>query len=181
VADLLLQAWEDDFNKRQLKEPRPGKNRHGKAPVNGGRLKPLAEADFHKPLTAAQLATIFGTTPGFIEATIKTLLENKVLDPSLMLEPSATKEEGKTEVARLYPPLVAFHIGSQLDSPRGEEFRRSHGRLLVDYCLNHGKREIVELKERLAIAEAALRYSKENSSDLTAVSSGNGSVGASKG
>jgi hypothetical protein len=40
IADLLLQAWEDDFDKKQIKEPRPGKSRHGKAPVNGGRLKP---------------------------------------------------------------------------------------------------------------------------------------------
>jgi hypothetical protein len=43
VADLLLQAWEDDFDKKQIKEPRPGKSRHGKAPTNGGRLKPPAE------------------------------------------------------------------------------------------------------------------------------------------
>ncbi|MDR1920388.1 MAG: SseB family protein [Candidatus Adiutrix sp.] len=35
IADLLLQAWEDDFNRKQPKEPRSGKNRHGKLAAAG--------------------------------------------------------------------------------------------------------------------------------------------------
>ena len=151
IQGLLLNHWAEALVKVGPRmRPRKTKKETSSEPP-----KAFSAADFAAPMTAEQMAGLFAVDIDFIEEVMHNLAERHIIDrAALGLVPDNASAEGEAAElpVQLYQPLVAFHIGYQLDSDHGREFRRWHAQLLYDYCLTKGRdaAEKIELQRRLA-------------------------------
>ncbi|MDR1045023.1 MAG: hypothetical protein LBP33_07900 [Candidatus Adiutrix sp.] len=83
---------------------------------------PFSEIDFDRPMTKHQMAAIFGTSENEIARQMAGLANKGILNISDHSINIAEQDARKTP--NHYDSLVAFHIGNQLDAPRGHEFRQ---------------------------------------------------------
>lgn|GEM_PF-6697602 len=131
------------------------RSKQGRQLIEGRNTQiPIPDIDFSRPFTSSEMAETFGVSENALIREIAALEEAGNLDLS-RLSVSIDEEPGAN---RIYDPLVAFEVGSRIQGPRGDEFRRWLTHLMQEYCLERRRREMeqIELKQQLAEAEASI-------------------------
>jgi hypothetical protein len=181
----IFLSWALKINLRAAQDDRSPfleRSKKGRKPVEGKYAQfPISVIDFAQPFTAGDLADIFGVSENDI---IKELanLETKGMDMSALSITLDEPENGRSKAGefRYYENVVTFHIGYQIQGPRGDEFRRWHSSLLLDFCVDQksNEAELAELKGQLADArqsiqslETALNEKNKRISELEAAAS----------
>ncbi|MDR1922573.1 MAG: ELKS/Rab6-interacting/CAST family protein [Candidatus Adiutrix sp.] len=170
VKEYLLGPWALDYYGRQDKSAsgekvlsRTRQGRKTTAPETA--LTPISEVDFDRPLTAGQIAEIFGISENQAVRSLTELDEKGVIDlqsVSITLPIKGTKRE-----ARYFEPYVAFHLGYQLPGLRGDEFRKWHAEMLFSFCIERANAETENagLKNQLEMTHDALSALEAESSE----------------
>ena len=114
--------------------PRRSKQGRRKMVADESARLPIAEIDFDRPMTIPQLAAIFETSENAVIRHIADLERREVIDlESLSISFDDEQAAGSRRDTRYFDPLVAFHVGYQMDGARGDEFRQWQTRLLYEY------------------------------------------------
>jgi len=175
-------AKSDSNIDRELRRSRQGRD----VVATTASKAPFSKIDFGSPMTKHQMAALFETSENEIAKLLANIAGKGILN---MAEHSVNLgEQDSRKTPNYYDPLVVFHIGNQIDTPRGAEFKQWFYEQVVNFCRadsllqtenNKLKKQLetavsesqnleAELKEKKIIIEglrsAVSRLDQENSS-----------------